>query len=92
MIDRLSGERKPSEWTDSALTLVFAWAKLTFGDWRELSQYRNPDVTSLADRQGWNEPMEILEQKQGDTSVIHCWKPYYFPTEEEIEYVKNELK
>jgi len=92
LIDRLSGERKPSEWTDSAITLVFAWAKLTFGGWRELSQYRNPDATSLADRQGWNEPMEILEQKQGDTAVIHCWKPYYFPTEEEIEYVKNELK
>jgi hypothetical protein len=36
--------------------------------------------------------MEILEQKQGDTSVIHCWKPYYFPTEEEIEYVKKELE
>lgn len=92
LIDKLSGDRRPSEWTDSALTLIFAWAKLTFGGWNELSQYRNPDVTTLGDRNGWNEPMEVLEQKQGDTAVIHCWKPFYFPTEEEKYFVKKELE
>jgi len=92
LIDKLSGDRRPSEWTDSALTLIFIWAKLTFGNWDELTQYINPDGISLHDRQGWNGPMEILEQKQGDTAVIHCWKPFYFPTEEEKYFVKQELE
>lgn len=91
LINKLSPVRNPSEWTDSALTLVFAWAKHTFGFWEELLQYRNPNVTTFYDRTGWPGTMEELEQTQPDCAAIHCWKPYYFPTEEEITYVNNKI-
>jgi hypothetical protein len=35
--------------------------------------------------------LEELENKQGDCAIIHCWKPYYYPTEEEIDNVKKQL-
>jgi hypothetical protein len=44
------------------------------------------------DRRGWPGKIEELEKTQPDTAVIHCWKPYYYPTEEEIKYVNNQLK
>jgi hypothetical protein len=82
----------PCEWTDSALTFIFAWSKLSYGTWSEASQYRNPDALTLVDRRGWNEPIDVLEKKQGEAAIIHCWKPYYFPTEEEKDYVNKNLQ
>jgi len=56
-----------------------------------LSQYCNSDVTNLVGRNGWPGTMRELEIKQNNAAVIHCWKPYYFPTELEKEEVKNSL-
>ena len=84
-------DSRPCEWTDSALTFIFAFSKLTFGSWAELTQYKNSTVTTLVDRRGWNEPIPELEKKQGDVAVIHCWKPYYYPTDEEKMFVRNNL-
>lgn len=90
-IDNMAKSPKPSEWTDSALTFIFLYSKFTVGNWSELAQYKNPYVNTLADRRGWPGTMEDLESIQSDVSVIHCWKPYYYPTEEEKEKVKQEL-
>lgn len=90
-IDELAKNPKPSEWTDSALTFVFLNAKFSVGPWSELNQYKNSKVISLHDRTGWPGTMDELESEQGNTAVVHCWKPYYYPTEVEISYVRKEL-
>lgn len=90
-IDRLAKDPKPSEWGDSALTFMFLNSKMSTGPWKELVQYRNEEAETLIDRRGWLGSIEELENKQGDCAIIHCWKPYYYPTDEEIEYVKNDL-
>ena len=90
-IDSMAKFSKPSEWTDSALTFIFLYSKFTVGNWSELSQYKNPNVSTLANRRGWPGTMEELESVQLDVSVIHCWKPYYYPTENEIQLIKNDL-
>jgi hypothetical protein len=91
-IDEMAEDPKPSEWTDSALTFIFMYSKFSVGGWRELSQYRYTKNNFRGDRRGWSESMEELEQEQGDVAVIHCWKPFYFPTKEEILNVQNILK
>lgn len=90
-IDGLAKNPRPSEWTDSALTLIFLYSKLSVGPWRELSQYRNTKVESLVDRRGWPGEMEDIEKEQNGVAVVHCWKPYYYPTEEEKQKVIEEL-
>ena len=91
-MDKLAENPRPSEWTDSALTLVFLYSKFSVGNWEELSQYRNKNVDTLSDRRGWPGTIEELENEQNNVAVVHCWKPYYYPTEEESNYVKNSLK
>lgn len=91
-MDTLAVDPKPSEWTDSALTLLFAYAKLSVGSWKEIAQYRNDKVVYTGDRKTWPGTMEELEREQGDVTIIHCWKPYYYPTEQEKIAVKDELK
>jgi hypothetical protein len=36
--------------------------------------------------------IEELEAIQPDIAVIHCWKPYYYPTKEETYNVMENLK
>lgn len=91
LVDSLAVDPKPSQWTDSLLTLIFLINKHSVGSWKELTQYRNTKVNTLADRRGWPGTMEDLELEQGDVSVIHCWKPYYYPTIEETTFIKNNL-
>jgi hypothetical protein len=91
MIDNMAKSPKPSEWGDSALTFMFLYSKMTTGPWKELAQYRNSEAETLYDRRGWIGTTEELEDKQENCAIIHCWKPYYYPTEEENEFVKNEL-
>jgi len=91
-IDNMAVDPKPSEWTDSALTFLFLYSKFTVGSWRELSQYVNPNVESLADRKAWLGTMQELESFQRDSAIVHCWKPYYYPTEEEKVFVKKQLE
>ena len=90
--DELAVNPKPSEWTDSALTFIFLYSKFTVGTWSELTQYRHSKFKNLTNRSGWGDTIENLEQEQGDVSIIHCMKPYYFPTTEEREYVSKELQ
>ena len=40
----------------------------------------------------WANPINELEKQQGKAKVVHCWKPYYFPTEEQKQEVINNLK
>lgn len=86
-IDSLAKNPKPSEWTDSALTLVFLYSKFSVGSWSELAQYRNSKAETLSDRRGWLGTMEELELEQNGVAVVHCWKPYYYPTPEEKQEV-----
>lgn len=91
LMDSLSKNPKPSEWTDSALTLMFIYSKFSAGSWSELAQYRNTKVPHLHDREGWPGSMEDLEIEQNGVAVVHCWKPYYYPTPEETKEVYDNL-
>ena len=84
-------DSKPLEWTDYALTFMFLNAGFTVGFWEDAQQYRNSKALRLDDRSGWDGSISDLELEQGDVSVIHCWKPYYYPTDEEILIVDEEL-
>jgi hypothetical protein len=93
LIDELAVDPKPSQWTDSALTFLFLYSKMSVSGWSELSQYRNDKFIDKGNpRDAWEGSIEELEDHQGDLAVIHCWKPYYFPTQEEIDFVENDLK
>jgi hypothetical protein len=70
---------------------MFLYSKMSTGPWGELVQYRNLEAETLSDRRGWLGTLEELENKQGDCAIIHCWKPYYYPTEEEMDNVKKQL-
>jgi hypothetical protein len=91
-IDKLAQSPKPSEWTDSALTFIFLYSKFSVGSWSELAQYKNTKAETLVDRRGWLGSMEELELEQSGVAVVHCWKPYYYPTEEEKLEVEEDLK
>lgn len=92
-IERLAGDGSPTQWTDSMLTFIFLYSGFTIGPWPgTLSQYIHSNVPNLNGRCGWPGTMEDLEKEQGITKLVHCWKPYYFPTEEETEYVYSHLK
>lgn len=84
-------DRKPSEWTDSALSFAFINANLTTGYWDDARMYSNSDAPYLDGRRSWPGTIADLEKKQSDAALIHCWKPYYYPTKEEINYVDKKL-
>lgn len=101
LIDRLATDDdldgnswpRPTMWTDSALTVVFMHAKCSVGSWHELNQYTHSNVPHLGDRAGWPGTMAELEAEQpAGANVIHCWKPYYYPTEAETRVVTDELR
>jgi hypothetical protein len=91
LVDQLAKNPKPSEWTDSALTLIFLYSKFSVGGWSELAQYKNSEAETLCDRRGWLGTIEELESKQNGVAVVHCWKPYYYPSHDEVELVNLEL-
>jgi hypothetical protein len=83
----------PSMWTDAALTTVFMLAKCSVGLWDQLGQYTHSNIPHMGDRAGWPGSMVELEAQQpAGINVIHCWKPYYYPTDAERQFVLNELK
>jgi hypothetical protein len=91
-IEKLAGEGSPTQWTDSMLTFVFLYSNFTVGSWRStLTQYTHSNVPHKGNREGWPGTMEELAAEQGDSKVIHCWKPYYYPTEEETGYMYSQL-
>lgn len=84
---------RPTMWTDSALTVVFMHAKYSTGSWNQLNQYEHSNVPHLSGREGWPGTMAELEaEQQAVANVIHCWKPYYFPTEAEQQFVIDALQ
>jgi len=85
-------DKRPLEWTDSALTLLFLSSKFTAGQWGDAQQYRHSNIPHMGDRSGWPGTMEEIENEQGNIAVIHCWKPYYYPTEDEINLVDIDLE
>jgi hypothetical protein len=85
-------DSRPLEWTDSAITFLFMHSKFTYGQWEDASQYRNMNVPHLGDRAGWPGTMGELEEEQNNVAVVHCWKPFYWPTEDEILHVNNKIK
>jgi hypothetical protein len=85
-------EKRPLEWTDSAITFLFLFSKLSVGQWGDAQQYRHTNIPHMGDRLGWPGTMEDLENEQGDIAVIHCWKPYYYPTKNETELVDLDLE
>lgn len=85
-------DKRPTEWTDSALTFLFIFSNFTAGQWGDAQQYRHSNIPHMGNRLGWPGTMEDLENEQGDVAVIHCWKPYYYPTNEEIELVDLDLE
>ena len=91
-IENLAERGSPTQWTDSMLTFIFYYMGGSVGNWSGvLEQYRNPDVPHLGNREGWPGSIEDLESKQNNAKIIHCWKPYYYPTKEESAYVTNAL-
>jgi hypothetical protein len=83
---------RPTRWTDSALTVVFMFSGFSVGNWGEIDQYFNQDVRGGCGRLTWPGTMAKLEaaQKPG-VNVIHCWKPYYYPTAAEKQFVTDAL-
>jgi len=86
LIDNLAKDPKPTEWTDSGLTFLFYYSKFSVGGWVELSQYRSQKIHALHDLDCW---WESINNNNG--SVIHGFKPYYFPTLDQTDYVKTNL-
>ena len=85
-------DKRPLEWTDCVLTFMFHNSNFTTGQWEDASQYQNRNVTDLGSRSGWPGTNEEIEKAQvRDVAVIHCWKPYYWPTQEEINYVNEQI-
>lgn len=84
-------DTRPLEWTDSALTLLFLNAKMSVGTWEDAQQYRHLNIPHMHNREGWPGSMQELENQQQNVAVVHCWKPYYYPTEQEVLEVNNQL-
>lgn len=98
----------PTRFQDSLLTYVFLYSKFTIGLWSELKNYSNHaigihdyhvhsgndriHITAASRELGWPGTIKELEAAQGDASVIHIWKRYYYPTEEETEFIKEDLE
>ena len=91
--DDLAVSPKPSQWTDSALTFLFLYSNFTIGSWSELAQYKNTKSNKESNdpRSHWEGSIKELEEEQGDVAVVHCWKPYYYPTEDEKKEVLQNL-
>ena len=89
MVDKLAVDPKPTEWADIALTFAFLNNSLSAGPWKEIVNYRGYDHYSYSTRDAFVE--DSLNNKQGDVAVVHTWKLYYFPTEDEINYVNKKL-
>jgi hypothetical protein len=88
-VDILAVDPKPTEWADIALTFSFLNSKMSAGSWSEIVNYKSYNEAYYSTREAFDE--KSLYTKQGDASVVHTWKLYYFPTEEEIKYVNNKL-
>lgn len=88
-IESIAGAASPTQWTDSMLTFVFLYSKFTTGsDNSIVAQYRSEKVHP---DQMKPEHIEEIEKDHGTTKVVHCWKPYYRPSEDIINIVKQNL-
>lgn len=89
LVDELAVDPKPTEWADIALTFAFLNNKSNVGGWEEIVNYRSYNQHHYSTRDAFVK--ETLNTKQGNASVIHAWKLYYYPTDDEITYVNTKL-
>lgn len=84
-IESIAGDGSPTHWTDSMLTFIFLYNKFTTGSDASITvQYKgkkiNPDELKP-------EHIKEVEKEYSGTQVVHCWKPYYHPS----DTVKDEV-
>jgi hypothetical protein len=77
------------EWSDVLITFYFDYFKKTIGGWGELINCSFLTYDIMKNRESWKtHPHEVDPQTKG-ASIIHGYKGYYFPTEDEIYYYKK---
>jgi hypothetical protein len=87
-VDKLAIDPKPTEWADIALTFAFLNNKSLVGYWKEIVNYRIHNQHHHTTREAYDQ--ETLT-KYSDYAIVHSWKPYYFPTQQEVEYVDQKI-
>lgn len=89
-IESIAGDGSPTQWTDSMLTFVFLYSGFTTGsDNSIVNQFKS---TSIHPNSMKEDDIEEAQKENSDTKVVHCWKPYYRPTDTTKEQVKNLIK
>lgn len=84
-------DRTPVEWSDCTITFYFDYCQKSIGGWDQLVHCFISRDFELNKRESWKtKPQEVDKHTEG-AAVIHGYKGYYFPTEEEIEYVNTKL-
>lgn len=84
-------DKTPIEWSDCTITFLFDYAKKNIGGWSELSHCNFSDPYSITNRDLWaNTPQEV-DPNVKNASIIHGYKAYYFPRQEEIDYINTKL-
>lgn len=89
LVDKLAIDPKPTEWADIALTFAFLNNKMNMGSWNEITNYKSYNEHPYWTRDAFVE--NSLNNRQGNVAVVHTWKLYYYPTEEEVNYVNKKL-
>jgi hypothetical protein len=79
------------EWSDQLLTFYFDYSKRSIGSWSELCNTKPPPYNVIHEREKWMTRPQEVDIDTINASIIHGYKGYYFPSEEEINYVNNKL-
>jgi hypothetical protein len=85
----LSLDKSVVEWSDILITFYFDYFKKTIGGWEELINctFITYDIINI--RESWKTHPHEVDSDTDHSSIIHGYKGYYFPTEEEINYYKK---
>ncbi len=84
-------DKTPVEWCDCTITFYFDYAKKTVGGWSELINCNPPPHEVINQRHEWKTSPQEVDESTKYASIIHGYKGYYFPTQDEINYVKSKL-
>lgn len=77
------------EWSDVLITFYFDYFKRTIGGWGELVNCTFLKYDIIKIRESWKTHPHEVDPQTKDASIIHGYKGYYFPTEDEINYYKK---
>lgn len=89
LIEELAEDGSPTQWTDSMLTFVFLHSKFTAGPQNTINQQYRSDTVNIDEQKPENIP--TIEQEHHYTKIVHCWKPYYRPSDEVKKQVEADL-